>query len=130
MIILSRLAAVLLVSSCVGAACGLEISPTIDASATEALVPPPAPPGPSTIEASVAHFSFAPEAIRVEAGSTVVWTNDDGRDHTITPTHDAGEFGGDLEESGGALIARFDEPGTFGYFCSIHSHMAGVVIVT
>jgi plastocyanin len=100
-----------------------------DAESARSTIGPPAPAG-SIIEAEVSRFSYAPEAIRVEAGSTVVWTNGDDTPHTITFTDDAGGSTGRLPESGDAVLAAFDQPGTYGYFCSLHNHMAGVVIVT
>ena len=60
----------------------------------------------------------------------MVWTNADRTRHTVTPAGADLDFGGELQGGGGALIGRFDKPGTFGFFCSVHSHMAGAVIVS
>lgn len=87
--------------------------------------------GSAISEVTVAGFAFAPDAIEVPAGATVVWTNEDTTLHTVTPSgDDATAFGGGLDGSGTTVEATFDEPGTYEYFCSIHPSMTGTVTVT
>lgn len=94
---------------------------------------------------AIRSFEFRPARIDVEVGSTVVWSNEDDILHTVTsgmageqgvpgvsedvaPTPD-GYF--DLELDGTATSApfTFEEPGTYAYFCAIHSGMSGSVQV-
>lgn len=72
-------------------------------------------------------FAFQPQTITVPAGSTVVWTNEDDAPHTVTSTdHRLNSPGLDQGER---FTATFAEPGTYSYFCSLHPHMRGVVVV-
>ena len=71
-------------------------------------------------------YRFDPKTIEVEAGSTVTWTNDDNFTHTVQVDGDE-----DHEvEPGEQVSIRFDDPGTFGYVCTLHRRdMDGEVIV-
>jgi plastocyanin len=75
----------------------------------------------------VKSYRFDPETIEIRAGQTVTWTNDDNFTHTVEV-----EGQGDHKvERGDSVSITFDEPGTFDYVCTLHSHdMRGTVIVT
>ena len=84
--------------------------------------PPPAP------DVSIHNFSFSPQSLRVMAGSTVRWTNNDGSVHTATAA--TGGFDtGNIAPGQSATIA-FTTPGTFAYRCNIHQYMTATVTVT
>jgi plastocyanin len=71
---------------------------------------------------------FVPPEISVfSEGNIVSWTNDDSTEHTITA--DDRSFDSGPISSGDTFDNTFDEPGDFGYHCSIHPFMTGVVIV-
>ena len=85
-------------------------------------------------EVEVKTFIFRPDPIRIEAGSDVTWKNLDGAAHTVTSGRRSkpdGRFDERLSAGGGTVTQRFEEPGTYDYFCSLHSGsgMAGKVIV-
>jgi plastocyanin len=71
-------------------------------------------------------YRFDPKVIRVEAGTTVTWTNEDNFTHTVQV--DAQE---DHEvERGESVSIAFDTPGTYHYVCTLHEQdMDGEVIV-
>jgi plastocyanin len=74
----------------------------------------------------VKSYRFDPKTIEIEAGDTVTWTNDDNFTHTVQVDgqgdHKVGE--------GESVEITFDEPGTYHYVCTLHSHdMDGTVIV-
>ena len=76
---------------------------------------------------SIADFKFDPEALTVEAGTEVVWTNEDSADHTATAedgSFDTGTFG--KGEEGSAVM---DDPGTFAYICDLHPFMKAEIVV-
>jgi plastocyanin len=77
----------------------------------------------------VKSYRFEPETITIEAGQTVTWTNDDNFTHTVQVEI---EGQGDHEVGKGKSVSiTFDEPGTYDYVCTLHSHdMKGKVIVT
>lgn len=71
--------------------------------------------------------SFSPRSLTVADGSTVVWTNESERDHTVT--FDAGGGSGELVP-GARYRHTFSEPGTFSYLCAFHPEMTATVTVT
>ena len=76
----------------------------------------------------IKHFAFAPEVLTVTAGTRVVWTNRDDEPHIVVSAGNrfASSKAMDTDET---YATVFDKPGTYAYFCSIHPHMVGTVIV-
>jgi plastocyanin len=74
----------------------------------------------------VKSYRFEPKTVQVQAGQTVTWTNEDNFSHTVQV-----EGQGDHEVGRGESVSvTFDEPGTYDYVCTLHSHdMDGTVIV-
>ena len=72
-------------------------------------------------------FGFAPDVVEVKRGTTVQWTNADPSEHTVTARDQS--FGSDPLGRGKAFTVRFDNAGTFRYFCAIHPAMEGIVKV-
>ena len=82
---------------------------------------------------SIRTFQFAPDTVRVKAGTRVIWTNNDDIEHTITsgtPDDNTGPFHGVAAKRDATYSATLNEPGTFRYFCDRHRFMNGTVIVT
>ncbi|HXZ43799.1 MAG TPA: cupredoxin domain-containing protein [archaeon] len=75
----------------------------------------------------IENFQFTPAAVTVPVGTTVTWTNDDGTLHTVTSTTKAFSSAG-LDE-GGVFSYTFTSPGTYSYFCKLHPHMTGTIVV-
>jgi halocyanin-like protein len=68
-------------------------------------------------------FAFDPAAIRVDAGTTVVWewTGRGGRHNVVERD---GAFESPFYEREGATFERpFDDPGLFPYYCEPHEEM-------
>ena len=78
----------------------------------------------ATIE--VKDFAFQPSAVTIAAGDTVTWHNGDTASHTATSTGawDTGTFA-----PGASRSITFTTPGTYPYFCLIHSIMFGTIVV-
>ena len=76
----------------------------------------------------IRHFAFTPEALTVTAGTRVVWTNRDDEPHIVVSAGNrfASSKAMDTDET---YAMVFDQPGTYAYFCSIHPHMVGTIIV-
>ncbi|MGA7369111.1 MAG: plastocyanin/azurin family copper-binding protein [Nitrososphaeraceae archaeon] len=77
---------------------------------------------------------FVPPEVQTVALSSVKWTNHDDVPHTVTqgkPSNAtaAPEFNSGPISPGGTFVHYFDETGTVDYYCSIHPHMVGKVIV-
>jgi 3',5'-cyclic-AMP phosphodiesterase len=78
-------------------------------------------------EVSVDNFSFAPATATVNVGSTITWTNRDDIPHTVVSTEQ--KFKSPALDTGEQFSHRFDTPGTYKYFCSIHPRMTGQIVV-
>jgi len=75
------------------------------------------------------NFSFSPAQLSVASGSTVTWENRDDMPHTIVNDATPREFKSAPLDSGEHFSQTFSKPGTYKYFCSIHPHMTGTIVV-
>ena len=77
---------------------------------------------------------FIPADVTVDVDGEVTWTNDDAAGHTITSgTPDDGPdgtFDSGLFMPGGEYTFKFEEAGTYPYFCIVHPWMTGMVTVS
>lgn len=77
---------------------------------------------------SIGNFTFAPQTLTVKAGTTVKWTNKDDIPHGIAATNNAFARSGALDTDD-SYSFTFTTPGTYQYFCYIHPHMTGTIVV-
>jgi amicyanin len=80
------------------------------------------------------HQSYLPKVLRIKAGTTVTWTNDDNVMHTVTSGNGNTETPDNLIESGyleqgESFSYTFNKVGTYNYYCIPHPLMQGTVIV-
>jgi nitrite reductase (NO-forming) len=81
--------------------------------------------------------AFSPNLLRIKAGTTVTWTNDDNNLHTVTSGTPNTANAGEAFDSGlTALIMpaktyshKFTNAGEFSYFCRVHPTMIGKIVV-
>jgi plastocyanin len=78
---------------------------------------------------NIDNFTFGPEQITIAPGTTVTWTNRDDIPHTITDAATQRAFKSGPLDTGEAFSHMFDKAGTYHYFCSLHPHMQGTVVV-
>src|SRR5215813_10116660 len=78
------------------------------------------------LEVKIDNFTFAPQQITVEAGTTVTWINEDDIPHTVVST---GHFRSKALDTDDKYSFTFTAPGTFAYFCGLHPHMQGSIVV-
>lgn len=76
---------------------------------------------------SIENFTFMPAELTVAPGATVTWTNGDDIPHTVTASGKA--FRSKPLDTGDRFSFTFAVPGEYAYFCSLHPHMTGKVIV-
>ena len=74
------------------------------------------------------NFVFGPEALTVSVGTTVTWINEDDIPHTVV-ANDKQTFKSKVMDTDERFSFTFTKPGEYGYFCSLHPHMVGKVIV-
>jgi plastocyanin len=73
------------------------------------------------------NFSFTPPTVSVPVGTTVVWTNRDNVPHSVVSTEQ--KFKSPVLDTDEQFSQRFDSPGAYKYFCSIHPKMTGRIVV-
>jgi len=98
--------------------------------APAALIPPQAvvAAAPAKVQkVAIQNFAFAPQVIVVAPGTTVTWTNSDDDPHTVTATDKS--FHSAAMDTDESYSFTFTRPGEYAYFCSLHPHMTGKVIV-
>jgi len=78
---------------------------------------------------TIDNFAFGPATISVAAGTKVTWTNRDDEPHTVVSADNPRTFKSGALDTGDNFSFTFDKPGTYRYFCSIHPHMTGTVVV-
>ena len=76
----------------------------------------------------ISNFTFGPQVLKIRAGQTVTWVNDDDIPHNVTATDKS--FKSKVLDTGERFSFTFPHAGTYAYFCGLHPHMTGSVIVT
>ena len=72
-------------------------------------------------------YAFLPQRVTVKAGTTVTWTNDDDDSHTVASSSKL--FKSKALDTKDKFSFTFTTPGFYEYFCSLHPHMTGTVVV-
>ena len=80
-----------------------------------------------TVEVKIDNFTYNPQQITVKAGTTVVWTNGDDIPHTATSK--TGVFRSKALDTDDKFSFTFTTLGSFQYFCALHPHMTGSIVV-
>jgi len=80
------------------------------------------------VTVKIDNFAFDAQTVTVAPGSTVTWVNDDDAPHTVV-AEDGKSFRSRTLDTGDTFSFTFMSAGTFGYFCSVHPHMTGKVVV-
>ncbi|KUG19129.1 copper binding protein, plastocyanin/azurin family [hydrocarbon metagenome] len=88
---------------------------------------------PETVNIALIESTYYPASITVEPGTTVIWTNHDSVNHTVTSTED--HFDSGRLAPGETFEFTFTDPGIYRYVCSIHPStpdplMHGEIIVS
>lgn len=82
-----------------------------------------------TAGVTIDNFTFIPAELTVARGTRVVWTNRDDMVHMVVSTARPPAFRSHPLDTGDTFAAVFDQPGRFSYFCSLHPHMQGTIVV-
>jgi plastocyanin len=92
-----------------------------------AIVYPVAAAQQRAVELKIDNFAFAPQRVTVKAGTTVTWTNNDDIPHTVTSSDKLVKS--KALETNDKFSFTFTTPGDYEYFCSLHPHMTGTIVV-
>ena len=77
---------------------------------------------------------FLPLNLEVIRGTTVIWQNEDNIGHTIQSQDNKGNaismFNSNVLKTGDTFSYKFNKPGVYHYYCTIHPWRIGVVTVS
>jgi plastocyanin len=76
---------------------------------------------------TIDNFTFTPKELTVAVGTTVKWVNHDDIPHTVVEKKTT--FRSKALDTDDSYSFTFASAGTFDYFCGLHPHMVGQVIV-
>lgn len=92
---------------------------------TAAAMTKAAPPSAAAVQ--IDNFTFKAPVLTVTPGTTVTWTNSDDIPHTVVSKDRV--FKSKVLDTGDSFSFTFAKPGQFGYYCSLHPHMTGTIVV-
>ena len=79
-------------------------------------------------QVKITNFTFDPPTLTVKAGTTVTWVNADDIPHVVSEKD--GKFRSPALDTDDKFSQVFSTAGTVEYFCAIHPHMMGKIVVT
>jgi len=81
----------------------------------------------TVVPVTIDNFVFEPARVTVKAGTTVTWTNRDDIPHTVAANER--QFKSKVMDTDESYSFTFSTPGEYTYFCSLHPHMTGTIVV-
>jgi plastocyanin len=76
---------------------------------------------------AIDNFTFNPQTVTVKAGTTITWTNKDDIPHAIAAV--GKQFKSKVMDTDNSYSFTFTTQGSYAYFCSLHPHMTGTIVV-
>jgi plastocyanin len=76
---------------------------------------------------TIDNFTFGPKELTVAVGTTVKWVNHDDIPHTVVEKNTS--FRSKALDTDDFYSFTFASAGSFDYFCGLHPHMVGKIIV-
>ena len=78
-------------------------------------------------QVAIEGLKYTPKELKIKKGDTVVWTNGDDRDHTVTA--DDGSFTSKKIANGDTYERKFAKAGKYKYHCDYHPRMKAMIVV-
>ena len=78
-------------------------------------------------EIIIDNFVFTPKDLTVAVGTTIKWVNHDDIPHSVVEKNKS--FRSKALDTDDSFTYTFAAAGTFDYFCGLHPHMVGQIIV-
>ena len=78
-------------------------------------------------QVSIDNFTFSPQMLEAPVGATVTWINRDDVPHTVVDADK--HFKSNALDTDDKFSFTFTKAGEYSYFCGIHTHMTGKIIV-
>jgi plastocyanin len=80
-------------------------------------------------QVTIDNFAFNPKTLTVPVGTKVTWINRDDVPHTATSAAEPRLFDSKALDTDEKFSFVFTTPGTYRYFCAVHPHMTGEIVV-
>ena len=80
-----------------------------------------------TAAVTIDNFTFTPAVLTVPVGAAVTWTNHDDIPHTVVLPSPASKS--PVLDTDEHFNVTFAKAGTYTYFCGLHPHMQGTLVV-
>ena len=80
-----------------------------------------------SLKIKIDNFNFNPATLTVRPGTTVTWVNQDDVPHTVTSTDK--KFDSKVLDTDEKFSFTFTDRGSYNYFCKVHPHMTGKILV-
>lgn len=81
------------------------------------------------VKVRIGNFAFIPATITVAAGTKLHWVNEDDAPHIVVGVDSDTPIKSPPLDTDDEYAVVLDKPGTYQYFCSLHPHMVGIVVV-
>lgn len=75
----------------------------------------------------IENFTFNPAELTIKPGTSVTWENGDDIPHSVVDA--AGKFHSRALDTNEKVTMVFSNVGAISYFCGLHPHMTGKIIV-
>jgi plastocyanin len=82
-----------------------------------------------SVKVRIDNFAFVPKELTIPVGTTITWQNADDVPHTATSKDEPQTFDSGALDTDDKYSFTFNKPGKYAYYCKVHPHMTGVVIV-
>jgi plastocyanin len=105
------------------------LSALTDASAELASATDVADPPAHVVIVKIGNFTYEPATLKVSVGTQIKWINEDDVPHTVTGSDAGSPLHSAALDTDDSYTVRADSTGTYKYFCAIHPHMVGTLIV-
>lgn len=79
------------------------------------------------MQVTIDNFTFRPQILKVRAGTAVTFINHDDIPHSVVS--ETGRFRSRALDTDQTFTFSFAKPGEFAYFCGLHPHMKGEIVV-
>ena len=86
-------------------------------------------PSGSTALVTIDNFHFQPQNLEIAVGTMVTWQNNDDVPHTASSGSEPQAFESGALDTDEKFSFTFRAPGRYRYYCKLHQHMTGAVIV-
>jgi plastocyanin len=103
------------------------LMPLASMAAVLALFPLSGPAHAEEMIVKIENFTFSPPELTVKPGTTVTWENGDDIPHSVVEA--GGKFHSKALDTGEKFTMTFADAGELTYFCGLHPHMTGKIIV-